>query len=280
MKILISLTLLCLATLPQNVAAQESIFPKGDKAPNVHHTGDIWLAHVTDADEDFEYHVAQAVSAPGAFLNWHLHPDGQQLLITNGVGFYQEKGKDVQVIRAGDVIKCLPNVEHWHGAAPNSPVTYLAISGGTPTKWTTELSIDEYNNIPAPKINPSNVEEEIKELSKKKWQWMADKNADKLAELFHDKAKFVHMGGTWGKDREMDIIRSGGIHYKKADVHEVMVEVMNETTVILWNRITLLAVVGSNEVTNPFMVTEVYVKQGDQWKLADLTFSKLMVRGE
>ena len=124
----------------------------------------------------------------------------------------------------------------------------------------------------------SATEQEIRDLSMKKWQWMADKNADSLAVLFHDKAKFVHMGGTWGKDREVDIIRGGFIHYKKADVHEVMVEVLNENTVILWNGITLLAVVGENEVTNPFMVTEVYVKQGDEWKLADLTFSKLMTR--
>ena len=122
------------------------------------------------------------------------------------------------------------------------------------------------------------IEQEIKDLSKAKWQWMADKNADSLAVLFHDKAKFVHMGGTWGKDREVDIIRSGGIHYKKADIHEVMVEVLNENTVILWNRITLLAAVGPNEVTNPFMVTEVYVKENNNWKLADLTFSKLMIR--
>lgn len=121
----------------------------------------------------------------------------------------------------------------------------------------------------------SNVEQKIKELSKTKWQWMADKNADSLAVLFHDKAKFVHMGGTWGKDREVDIIRSGFIHYKKADIHEVMVEIIGNTA-ILWNRITLLAVVGSNEVTTPFMVTEVYVKQSDCWKLADLTFSKLI----
>ncbi len=122
------------------------------------------------------------------------------------------------------------------------------------------------------------VEEEIKDLSKKKWQWMADKNADSLAILFHDKAKFVHMGGTWDKDREVEIIKSGFIHYKQADIHEVMVELLNENTVILWNRITLLAVVGVNEVTNPFMVTEVYVKQNDKWKLAGLTFSKLMTR--
>ena len=119
------------------------------------------------------------------------------------------------------------------------------------------------------------AEKEIMELSKTKWQWMADKNADSLAVLFHDKAKFVHMGGTWGKDREVGIIRSGFIHYKKADVHEVMVEVIGNTA-ILWNRITLLAVVGDNEVITPFMVTEVYVKQNDGWKLVDLTFSKLL----
>ena len=124
----------------------------------------------------------------------------------------------------------------------------------------------------------ADLEREIRELSTQKWQWMADKDADKLEDLFHDKAKFVHMGGTWGKDREVDIIRSGGIHYKKADIHEVMVEVLNENTVILWNRITLLAAVGPNEVTNPFMVTEVYVKENNNWKLADLTFSKLMIR--
>ena len=133
--------------------------------------------------------------------------------------------------------------------------------------------------IPMAMAQSMDIEQEIKELSQQKWQWMADKDANKLAELFHEKAKFVHMGGTWGKDREVDIIRSGGIHYKKADVHEVMVEVLNENTVILWNRITLLAVVGSNEVTNPFMVTEVYVKENDNWKLADLTFSKLLTRG-
>ncbi len=120
------------------------------------------------------------------------------------------------------------------------------------------------------------IEQEIKDLSKAKWQWMAEKNVDKLSSLFHDKSKFVHTGGTWGKDREVDIIRSAFIHYKKEDVHEVMVKTLNENTVILWNQITLLAVVGDNEVTTPFMVTEVDVIQEGTWLLADLTFSKLL----
>lgn len=121
-------------------------------------------------------------------------------------------------------------------------------------------------------------QEEIIELSKTKWQWMADKEADKLAELFDDKSVFVHMGGAWGKEREVNIIRSGGIWYKKADIHEVSVEIIDNTAILL-NRITLLAVVGGNEVTNPFMVTEVYIKKDGVWKMGSLSFTKLNTPG-
>jgi hypothetical protein len=120
------------------------------------------------------------------------------------------------------------------------------------------------------------VAEEIKTLSKNKWQWMADKDVDKLGKLFDNQAMFVHMGGSWGKERELEIIKSGFIHYKKADIHEVFSPIIIENTVILLNRITLLAVVGNNEVSNPFMVTEVYVKVGNEWKMGSLSFSKLM----
>lgn len=121
-------------------------------------------------------------------------------------------------------------------------------------------------------------QQEIIELSKTKWQWMADKEADKLAELFDDKSVFVHMGGAWGKQREVDIIRSGGIWYKKADVHEVSVEIIDNTAILL-NRITLVAEVSGNEVTNPFMVTEVYIKKDGVWKMGSLSFTRLMTPG-
>lgn len=126
-------------------------------------------------------------------------------------------------------------------------------------------------------IAQSPVEQEVIELSKAKWQWMADKDVDKLAKLFDEKAMFVHMGGSWGTDRELGIIKSGGIWYKKADVHEVSVEII-ENTAILLNRITLLAEVGGNKVSNPFEVTEVYVKKSNSWKLGSLSFTKLLVR--
>ncbi len=122
------------------------------------------------------------------------------------------------------------------------------------------------------------AEQEIIDLSKQKWQWMADKDGDKVAELFDDQSVFVHMGGSWGKVQEVNIIRSGGIWYKKADIHEVSVEII-ENTAILLNRITLVAEVGGNEVVNPFMVTEVYIKKDGAWKLGSLSFTKLMTPG-
>lgn len=124
-------------------------------------------------------------------------------------------------------------------------------------------------------MNRKNTEQEIIQLSKQKWDWMAERNAEALDALFHEKSVYVHMGGSWGKAQEMDIIKGGGIHYKKADIHEMSVNIIGKTAVLL-NRITLLAVVGGNEVTNPFMVTEVYVQEEGVWKLASLSFTKLL----
>ena len=121
----------------------------------------------------------------------------------------------------------------------------------------------------------TNLEQEVIDLSKEKWSWMSERNTDTLDALFHEKSVFVHMGGAWGKAQELEIIKSGGIHYKQADIHEVSVNII-DTTAVLLNRITLLAVVGGNEVTNPFMVTEVYVQQDGNWKLASLSFTRLL----
>lgn len=82
------------------------------------------------------------------------------------------------------------------------------------------------------------------------------------------------MGGTWGKDREVEIIKGGFIWYKKAEVYSSTVKFYGNTAIVL-SDIDLVAVVGGNDAINPFMVTEVYVQEGHQWKLAQLTFSKL-----
>ena len=123
------------------------------------------------------------------------------------------------------------------------------------------------------KVTPQ--EQEILDLSNAKWQWMSDKNADKLAELFHENSVFVHMGGAWGKEQEVNIIRGGMIHYKNADVKSVSVRFAGKTTAVVLCDLNLLAVVGGREVTNHFMATEVYVKEKGDWKLVSLSFTKL-----
>jgi len=121
--------------------------------------------------------------------------------------------------------------------------------------------------------NYTKGEQEIISLSNAKWQWMADRNVDSLTVLFDEKSVFVHMGGSWGKTPEINTIKSGGIWYKKADIHSVSVNIIGNTAILL-NNITLVAVVGGNEVTNPFIVTEVYIKMNGKWLLGSLSFTK------
>jgi 4-carboxymuconolactone decarboxylase len=121
----------------------------------------------------------------------------------------------------------------------------------------------------------TNAEQEIINLSKDKWRWMAERKVDALDALFDDQAVFVHMGGTMSKSQELGVIKSGGIQYKNAEIQEVSVKFIGATAILL-NRIRLTAVVGGNEVVNPFVVTEVYVRQGDTWKLGSLSFTRLL----
>jgi len=121
---------------------------------------------------------------------------------------------------------------------------------------------------------PAGAEQEVIQLSKQKWLWMANKNTDSLQVLFDDKSMFIHMGGSWGKTQEINVIKSGGIWYKQAEVYSVSVNIIGNTAILL-NDIDLIAVVGSNEVVNPFMVTEVYINQDGKWKMGSLTFSRL-----
>lgn len=126
------------------------------------------------------------------------------------------------------------------------------------------------------KENPSAAEQEIIRLSKQKWLWMAEKKVDSLDVLFDEKAVFVHMGGSWGKGPEINVIKTGGIWYKRTDIHAVSVNIIDNTAILL-NNISLLAVVGGNEVTNPFIATEVYIKENGKWLLGSLSFTKQLL---
>ena len=124
-------------------------------------------------------------------------------------------------------------------------------------------------------VRGTNAEQEILNLSRTKWRWMSERKVDSLAALFHDDAVFVHMGGSMSRTQELDVIRSGGIHYKHAEIFEASARFIGTTAIVL-NRIRLDAVVGGNEVTNPFVVTEVYVQQNGAWKLGSLSFTRLL----
>lgn len=117
------------------------------------------------------------------------------------------------------------------------------------------------------------IKQEIINLSKQKWQWMAEKNVDALNNLFHDEAVFVHMGVTMTKEQELDTVGSGRIEYKKADSKETVVRKVGNVFIVL-DRISLTAGLGGNDVVNPFVVTEVYVKIDGSWKLGSMSFTR------
>ncbi len=126
------------------------IFPKGEIATVNNHTGTVWLNELSKADSLQDINIAMATFAPGAKLDWHIHPAGQILMITDGTGYYQEKGKSIQVVHKGEVIKCAPSVPHWHGASPNSAFTYIAVStksAANKTVWLQRVTDAEYTSI-------------------------------------------------------------------------------------------------------------------------------------
>ena len=129
--------------------------------------------------------------------------------------------------------------------------------------------------VSAPAVSRTKAEQEVASLSEQKWHWMSDRKVEPLAALFDDQAAFVHMGGTMSKTQELDVIKSGVIQYRDIDIKDVSVRIVGTTAIVL-NKIKLVAVVGGNEVTNPFMVTEVYVQEGGTRKLATIAFTRLL----
>ena len=146
MKKLLYLMLLLSA---RSMAQEATLFPKGEISNANNHTGTVWLKELNEPDSILNISLAQATFAPGAKLDWHIHPAGQYLLIIEGTGYYQERGKSIQIVHKGDVIKCLPGVEHWHGASPKSSFTYI---GTTPTQkgktiWLKRVTDEEYKSV-------------------------------------------------------------------------------------------------------------------------------------
>lgn len=143
------LLVLVLIALPVSVVAQDiSTFLKGQPLPPPRSSPAAWLLELNKADSLIDITISVATFIPNTRLDWHHHPGGQVLIFTDGTGYYQERGKPKQIVRKGDVIKCLPGVEHWHGASVESGVTYIAASPAKkgPTVWLDKVKDEEYKS--------------------------------------------------------------------------------------------------------------------------------------
>lgn len=124
------------------------IFGKGEKITNSNFTGNAWLNSLIESDSLNQNAVGSVTFEPGARTNWHSHPAGQIILALEGIGYYQEEGKSIEIIQKGDVVKCPHNVLHWHGASPENEFIQIAITGreNGETIWLKPVTDEEYNS--------------------------------------------------------------------------------------------------------------------------------------
>ena len=132
-----------------NIENYNTIFPKGEAGDQTYFTGKAWVKYLVPNDDTFNTLVLNVVFEAGARNHWHKHPGGQILIATHGTGYYQEKGKAIQLLNKGDVVKIAPDIEHWHGAIPDSEFTHIAINTNTHkgiVAWLTNVTDEEYNS--------------------------------------------------------------------------------------------------------------------------------------
>lgn len=125
-----------------------SIFPKGEKLPGDWFTGNAYLTPLVAKDKNNNFSAGAVTFEPGARTNWHTHPQGQVLIVLEGNGFYQEKGKPAQPIKKGDVVNIPENTEHWHGASAKDKMVHIAITNyknEVQVTWLKPVADEEYN---------------------------------------------------------------------------------------------------------------------------------------
>lgn len=150
MKRILILTLVLIFVVQFGSQAQtqtEIIFPKGELTA-ANFTGNVWVQPLAPKDSIFNLVAGSVSFEPGARSYWHSHNAGQILLVINGTGYTQEKGKPIRIIQKGDVITCPPNVEHWHGASPGSAMTHVSLNPNADkgvVTWLRPVTDQQYN---------------------------------------------------------------------------------------------------------------------------------------
>ncbi len=137
------------ALAAKNRMEKNMLFPKGAEINTATFDGKAWLSRLMTDMENFDVVVSDVIFDPEAHNDWHKHPGGQILIATSGKGYYQERGNPVQVLNPGDVVAIKPGVEHWHGAAPDSNFSHIAINTRTAlgaTQWLEKVDENDYNN--------------------------------------------------------------------------------------------------------------------------------------
>jgi quercetin dioxygenase-like cupin family protein len=117
------------------------------KGPAEYFTGTVRIDPVFDAPEPARIRCASVTFEPGARTAWHTHPLGQTLIVIAGLGLAQRWGGPVEEIRPGDVVWFPPGEKHWHGAAPSTSMTHIAMQealNGSPVDWMEKVSDEQY----------------------------------------------------------------------------------------------------------------------------------------
>jgi quercetin dioxygenase-like cupin family protein len=130
-------------------AFEETIFPKGELGPATNFTGNAYNFGLVANDSTYNTLVGNVYFEKSARSNWHVHPSGQILVVLDGEGYHQLEGQPKQTMRKGDVIKCPPNVRHWHGATENSSLTQMYILPKTENgivTWMEPVTDEQYKS--------------------------------------------------------------------------------------------------------------------------------------
>lgn len=126
----------------------DTVFAQGDVNPySKYFTGTTYLTMLSQGGDEFNAPIGNVTFELGARTNWHKHAGGQILLVLNGEGRYQEKGKEIQILRKGDVVRIAPDVVHWHGAAPDCWFVHISVETNPqkgPAVWLDPVTDEEY----------------------------------------------------------------------------------------------------------------------------------------
>lgn len=153
----LSISALCTALLLANCthgnnaksSSDKLLFPRGELGSDKNFTGKAYNFGLVSSDSTYTTLVGNVYFEAGARSNWHMHPGGQILIITDGEGYHQIEGQPRQTMKKGDVIKCPPNTKHWHGASANTSLSQMYIIPNTEkgiVTWLEPVTEEQYNS--------------------------------------------------------------------------------------------------------------------------------------